>query len=490
MRTIKSSIILAIIATCAGLAPVVSAQKVNSLYFLERSPINSRMNPAMTPKASGFGIGLSSMSISLQSDLAFDDLLSNSSGNTLFLLNEGFDKASFISDLKDVSSFRYGMNMELFALGIRLKNIYFSFHNGLTIDMGMGIPRDMFKLFVLGMDKDNTGNPTNTTFDMTDMNMDALVYNKTGVGLSVKIGDMVSVGANVDYLAGLAHAKIGFDEFTIDASQEEWNITSKGYFQLAGPDIATLTYNEDNYLNGVEPQKMENVAADLNSIQQQLAGTGYSVDLGATVKPLPFLKLSAALSDLGSIKWKKENIQKASSNGTFTYEGTEFASNNGDDEGNDGSKMMDQLTEMVRFQKATITEGYSSPLTTKLNIGAEAGLLNNRISFGVLSQTGYTPTGKYNDIMLSANLKPSSLIQGALTYSLLHGEMSSFGAAINMKLLFVNAFIAADYIPFKYAKGGEFNLGSTESSSTTLNAAIVPLSNSYYNFQFGLNFMF
>ena len=226
MRTLKSSIVLVIIATCAGLAPVVSAQKVNSLYFLERSPINSRMNPAMTPKASGFGVGLSSMSINLQSDLAFDDLLSNSSGSTLFLLNEGFDKTSFINDLKDVSSFRYGMNMELFTLGIRMRNIYFSFHSGLNIDMGMGVPKDMFKLVVLGMDKDVNNNVINTTFDMTDMNMETLVYNKTGVGLAVKIGDMVSVGANVDYLAGLAH-KIGFDEFTIDASQTQWDVTSK-----------------------------------------------------------------------------------------------------------------------------------------------------------------------------------------------------------------------------------------------------------------------
>lgn len=496
MRTLKTSIVLAIIATCAGLAPVVSAQKVNSLYFLDRSPINSRINPAMTPKASGFGVGLSNMSINLQSDLAFDDLLSNSSGSTLFLLNEGFDKASFISNLKDVSSFRYGMNMEIFTLGIRMKNIYFSFHSGLNVDMGIGVPKDMFKMVVMGMDKDVNDNVINTTFDMTDMNMETLVYNKTGAGLSLKIGDMVSVGANVDYLAGLAHTKIGFDELTINASQTQWDVTSKGYFQMTSPDFATLKYGEDGYLSGVKTQKMENVAADFNSIEQQLAGTGYSIDLGVTVKPLPFLSLSAALTDLGSINWKKEKIQKASSNGTFTYEGMDLSANNdegdgdGEEGGDDNSKLMDELEQMVRFEQETVTEGYSTALTKKVTLGAEAGLLNNKITFGVMSQTGFTPTGKYNDLMLSANLKPSSLLQGALTYSLLHGEMSSFGAAINMKLLFVNAFIAADYIPLKYAKGGQFDLGSTESSTNALNIAAVPLNNSYYNFQFGLNFMF
>lgn len=472
MRTIKSSIVLAIIATCTGLAPVVSAQKVNSLYFLERSPINSRMNPAMSPKASGFGIGISSVAFNFQSDLAFDDVFSNStSGETLFLLNPGFDKSTFVDNLKDVSSFRSGMNMELFTLGIRMKGIYFSVHSGMNMDLGIGLPKDMFKLFLLGMDK----NTPSTTFDFTDMNMETLVYNKTGVGLALKFGKMLSVGANVDYLTGLAHAKIGFDELTINASETQWDVTSKGYFQLTGPDFATLTYDEDNYLSGVETENLGNITADFNSIQQQLAGTGYSVDLGVTFKPLPFLTLSAAVSDLGSIKWKADKIQKASSDGTFSYDGMDLSLS--EDEGNgtneeDNNQFADELTQLVRFQKETVTEGYSTPLTTKVNLGAEAGLLNNRISFGVLTQTGYTPTGKYNDIMLSANLKPGSLIQGALTYSLLHGEMSSFGAAVNMKLLFINAFLAADYIPLKYSKD------------------YVPISNSYYNFQFGVNFMF
>lgn len=470
MRTIKSSIVLAIIATCTGLAPVISAQKANSLYFLDRSPINSRMNPAMAPKASGFGVGISSASFYMQSDLAFEDLYSNTNGSTLFLLNPGFDKATFINNLDDVSTFRTGMNMELFTLGIRLKNLYFSVHNGLNMDMGIGLPKDMFKLFLLGMDK---GTPS-TTFDLTGMNMETLVYNKTGVGLSFKLGDMLSVGANVDYLAGLAHAKMGFDELTVNAAETQWDVTSKGYLQLVTPDVATFAYDNEGYLSGFNTEGFDMANADFNSIQQQLAGTGFSIDLGVTVSPLPFLKVSAAVSDLGSIKWNQDKIQKVTSNGTFTYDGMDLSLNkedNGEGE-EDNNQLMNELEQLVRFRRDNVTESYSSPLTTKLNVGAEAGLLNNRITFGVLSQTGFAPNGKYNDIMLSANLKPGSLIQGALTYSLLHGEMSSFGAAVNMKLLFVNAFLAADYIPLKYTKD------------------YMPISNSFYNIQFGLNFMF
>ncbi len=469
MRTIKTTIVLAIIAFSTGLAPVVTAQKVNSLYFLDRTPIHARLNPAMSPKTSGFGIGISNISMYVQSDLAFTDIFQKGqNGEPLSILSPGSDRVSFINNLNDVSSFRTGMNMELFTLGIRARNTYFSFHSGMNMDMGMGLPKDMFKLILLGTDKD----AQNTTFNLTDMNMDAMMYNKTGVGFSMKIGSLLSVGANVDYLAGLANTKLSFNELTVNASQTQWDVTSKGVIQVTGPDFYDLEYDEEGYLSGIKMDDPDYITANMNSLP--IAGKGLSFDLGVTAKPLPFITVSAAISDIGSIKWNKQNIKKASSNGTFTYEGMELSLGE-DEENNDeteDNQLLDELTEMVHFSEETVTEGYSTPLTTKLNLGAEAGLLNNRITFGVLSQTGFTPNGSYNDVMLSANLKPGSIIQTALTYSLLHGEMSSFGAAVNMKLLFLNAFLAADYIPVKY------------------NPQMIPLNNSYFNFQFGFNFMF
>jgi hypothetical protein len=105
-------------------------------------------------------------------------------------------------------------------------------------------------------------------------------------------------------------------------------------------------------------------------------------------------------------------------------------------------------------------------------LGAEAGIIENKMSLGVLSQTTFTDYGDFQDLMLSANFKPGSLIQTAFTYSLLHGELSSFGAAVNMKLLFLNIFAAADYIPASITPQG------------------LPINNAYFNGHVGLNFMF
>jgi len=54
----------------------------------------------------------------------------------------------------------------------------------------------------------------------------------------------------------------------------------------------------------------------------------------------------------------------------------------------------------------------------------------------------------------------------------LHGKMSSFGTAVNLKLLYVNFFLAADYIPLIYTP------------------QMIPVNNSHFNLQTGINLMF
>jgi len=451
----------------------INAQKVNSLYFLENTPINARINPAMAPKYSGFGI-LSSLSFYMQSDIAVDDIFyPGSDGELNTFLHPDVDKNAFISSLKDISSFNTGFNLELFNFGLRiLKNNYISVHTGINVDAGVGLPKDFFRFFVLGMDN----NASSTTFDMTSLKLETMVYSKTGASFSTKIGKMFAVGVGFNYLQGYMNTSMGFDQFTIDASETKWDITSKGYLQIAGPEELQLAYSEEGYLNGVENDFNLNSSGNFATIFNSMSkvGTGYSIDLGLTVKPLDFLTVSASLTDIGSIKWNNDYIQKATSNGTFSYEGSDLNEmmNNSDNSSSTGNQLNESILEFVRFEKVSNVESYSSKLTTKLNLAAELGVLKNRITFGVLSQTGFTENGKFNDLMISANLKPGSSIQTALTYSLLHGETSSFGAAVNVKLMFFNFFLAADYIPLNYTP------------------QMLPLNNSYYNMQFGLNFMF
>jgi hypothetical protein len=443
-----------------GISGALSAQSVNSLYFLEQTPTHTQWNPAMAPDRSYIGFGASSMAFSVQSDLAFSDIFipSETTGKLNLFLNSEVDRTEWVNGLKDVSNINAGIDLDFFRLGLNMGKNYISLNAGLHADLGVGLPKDFFKLFVLGMDTEESS----TEFNLTDMNVNILTYAKIGAGLTRRFGNF-TLGVNVNYLRGIADMRMGFDELTVDASETSWNVTSKGYVKLAAPDQIDFKYNEEGYLSGIN--------ANTSTIIDQIktlpdCGSGFSFDLGMTAQVMNFITLSAAVTDIGSIKWKKEAVKCARSDGSFDWEGTEIK------EGDDGSDIMDDFNDMIHFEKDENAGAYTSKLTTKINLGAEAALLNNHLSFGLLSQTGLAENGRYQDFMGAVNLKPTKSFQTALTYSMLHGEMSSFGAAVNIKLLILDLFLAADYIPLKVTPQG------------------IPVNNSYFNMQTGFNLVF
>lgn len=463
MKTTGLKLFLILLLTV--MAWIIRAQKVNSLYFLENTAMHTRMNPAMAPKHSSVGLGMSNIALSMESDLAFSDLFFlGSDGSLISFMHPDTDKALFLSNLGEVSGIGGSLNMEIMNVGIRIKQSYISFHSGIYMEMGLGMPKDFFRLFMLGMD----ANQTSTQFDLSPLQVNARAYNKTGLGFSTAIGKIFSLGVNLDYLSGLGDVNMSFDELSIHASDRQWNVVSKGRMRYTGPKQLKFVYDTDNYMEGIETEE----GSDMNFMEFMSVGRGFSLDVGMTAKPLAFLNLSASLCDLGYIRWNKDYVQQAYSNETFSFTGLDMGGDFSENE-EDENKLGDQFQALIRMSQDASTASFVSRLTGKLNLGAEAGILDNRLSLGILSQTAFSDQGLvYQDFMLAANFKPGSMLQTALTYSLLHGKMSSFGAALNLKLAFINLFMAADFIPTIYSP------------------QMIPVNNSRFNLQTGLNVMF
>lgn len=453
----------------------ISAQQVNSLYFLEKTPFHTKWNPAMAPSRSGIGIGVSSLALNVRSDIALSDMFYPSTDGsgipTSFLSGSG---TTFLNGLNDVSNIGSTISADLLNIGLKLgSKIYFTIGSSINADMGLGLPKDLFKLVMFGT------NDVGGNLDMSALNLNAMMYAKAGVGLSLKLSNSLSIGATANYLLGLADMRMGFEKFTVASNGSSLNVSTKGNLQLTGPDFIYLDY-VDGAMTGpkIDQTKMDNFMANPMSILSKAAGKGMSFDFGLTFKPMNFLTLSAAVTDFGKINWDAAYMSKAKSDGTFIYTGIDL----GDQSVSMSDKITETMKDLVKFEADNTVEAYSTKLTTKVNIGAEVGLANNHITLGVLSQTGITETGKYQDYMVSLNLKPGSMLQTAFSYSLLHGEMSSFGAAVNLKLLLFNLFVAADYIPLKVTPGVTL--------MKDLPKVNLPINNSFFNLQTGFNLMF
>jgi hypothetical protein len=445
---------------CAAVS--ANAQTTNSMYFLEQTAVNNKLNPALTADRTYVGAGITNMGLSVYSDLAYSDIFkpNESTGKLDWFLNSSVDANDWLEGVGDLSNFSVKTDIDILNMGMKIGKNFLTLNAGIHTDMGMGIPKDFLKFFVLGMDE----SASSATFNMTDMNVSAFMYGKFGIGLSRKFGN-ISVGITANYLQGIADMQMGFDQLTMTTSSGKVDVVSKGYCKLAAPDIFSLQYGDDGYLSGINtPDNFSDVAGMATSLQK--CGSGLSFDAGVSAKVLDFLTVSAAVTDLGSIKWSKDAINMATANGTFEWTGQDFQ----DESDNNG--ITDQFAEMIHFTKEENAKAYVTKLTTKINLAAEASFLNEHLSLGLLSQSGIAENGNYQNFMVAANLKPTKSLQAALTYSSWDGKSSALGAAINAKLLFFNWFMAADFIPMK------------------VTPQFIPVNNLAINFQTGLNFMF
>jgi hypothetical protein len=135
---------------------------------------------------------------------------------------------------------------------------------------------------------------------------------------------------------------------------------------------------------------------------------------------------------------------------------------------------IDQIEEdlkgLTRFsQEQQVSK--SQTLTTTLNVGAEYGILNNKISFGLLSSTRFGMPIVWSEVMAAANFRPTSWFNATI-----NGNFSNIRQSMGVMLNFCpkgfNFFIGSDYIPFKYSKEG------------------IPLYNAKFNLLFGMSFTF
>ena len=128
---------------------------------------------------------------------------------------------------------------------------------------------------------------------------------------------------------------------------------------------ATVTSDATVYSAGV-PVTFDGLGVDVGSLDNPFgAGTGFAIDLGATLRPSEALEIGLAARDIGSINWNGESAREHVTNGTYTFSGyrAELFDENGG--GNDFSPaaIVDSLVGAVEFESAAAAFRTSLPTT-------------------------------------------------------------------------------------------------------------------------------
>jgi outer membrane protein OmpA-like peptidoglycan-associated protein len=428
------------------------AQQVNTLYFMKNIEERSEYNPAFQPIDNvywdlpitpNFRFETGNNSVNFN-DVIFNQKI-NGVDSTITFLHPKANKDDFYKKLHANTRVTNDFSLNLIGFGFRVKKNYFTFNITQKLSSSVYLPKDLFKLLMYGTDTTNS-----TGYNLSKLGANASVYTEFGFGYSRKINDKLTVGATLKYLMGQANFSTKINDFKIVGGIDKWSINGKGTLNASLP-LVNIPSKSDGTVNYDSITTTSLSGSNVSDVIFT-SNYGFAVDLGATYKILPNLELSAALTDIGFIRWR-ENLTNTTLNANYEFSGINYQV------ADDMTDKIDSVKDAFKdaFSSEATHKAYTTYLTAKLNLGAEYSILKDRIGFGLLTTTQYANKTVYPQVTPSVNFRPCDWFSSSLSYSFVNGQFNTIGLGLQLKVLPFNMYFAADYIPFDYYKAKTVN---------------------------------
>ena len=454
-----------------------NAQFLRTSYFMEGTHYRQQLNPALTPTKGYFNlpvIGAVNATVGSTS-LGYQDIID--------IIDDGDDfytKPDFMNRLKDNNKLNVNFSTEILSAGWYKGKNFWSFNIGLRTDIGANLTKNMFT-FLNEMETVEE-NWRNSNYDISGQQLNINAYTEIGLGLSRQINSRLTVGARVKALLGIGNMELKLNRVAMSAnlpsdqqinqwsSESYWNSMTPSQAAQAAQELkdkfnnyhANLTVGAElkSSFKGLELQEEEGkdyvTDFDFDSGKSGIAGYGFGIDLGASYKILDNLTVSASVLDLGFISWSKSSTKIASANpDPIDIKGSTYANmvdpnnpntvmNAVNQLQNDAQGYMDRVTngdvldyDMLQLEVSDAKESRKSRLASTLVLGAEYGFFNNKLAVGVLSTTRFVQPDALTELTFSANYRPKSWFNVALSYSAIQSAGKSFGLGLKLGPLFV-----------------------------------------------------
>lgn len=410
----------------------VMAQSRTS-YFMEGSIHRNDFNPALVPtrgyvSVPGFsGIGLNASS----NFISVDNFLYQKNGEVVTAFHGAVTSQEFFDKLPSLGRASLDFKMPVFGAGFYTGKMFWTFGMNVNASSDMAMSMDLFKaLKTLG----------NGVFDLGRTAIDLNAYMDIYVGTSVRIFDFLSVGVKAKFLMGLANAEANFSKLVANVTPDNISAMMLGTLRANGIFIDKMPLQDATQLPLTDMLRMDPLYMLGN-----LKNYGAAFDVGAEVRLLDdHLKISAAVTDLGFIKWSPAGHVVGIADGNFHFDGINFSTA----ELEMGGELKMMTTDPLQ------NNGYTTMLNFAVNVGAEYNILNNHIAFGLMSHTKFCKTMTLSELTASVNFRPTNWISATVSHTFLNGNRPGvLGFALNLHPRVINFYVGADYVDMRYVKG-------------------------------------
>ena len=437
--------LLAAILMLAWYCPA-SAQYLRTSYFMENSQYRLQLNPALAP-TKGFvhlpGIGHANAAIR-SNTLGFDDVLDiikNSDDADYFASDR------FFNDLKDDNRALVNAGTDLLSVGWwQSPRSFWTISMSVKVDGDMNMQRGMFS-FLRDMRGLQANDYTNYLRELGEQELNVNAYSEIAVGYTRRFSDRFSAGLRVKGLLGMGNAHFKINKAVIKTNLQgvdpniDWSrATPDQLMNIQGTASVEVDATLESSIEGLEFETSNYGYIDELDFEAKhigLAGVGAGFDVGVEGRVVDGLSLSAALVDVGFIKWSRGSTTVAQSN----TEDLNFDSDNPGDVGRFSDVVGSGETLNLDMLRLYIDENAAKSRTTRLNsslvLGADYAFADNKLSLGLLYTNHFARITNESELTMSVNYKPSNLVGLTASYSPILCGGKSFGFGLKMGPLFV-----------------------------------------------------
>jgi hypothetical protein len=448
------------------------AQKSQVLYNM-KIPQNHFMNPAFKP-ASMFYIGLpvfTGVTTGFNNNfLQVSDLLA--SGDTLNSWPPpDFNLDQLAGSLRQNNSLSADANIQLLGLGFMIGpdlNIFIDVVD--RIEVKASFPKEILKLYITGTDQF-----MNQTIDLSGLNIRGQFFREFGAGFSKNVTTKLRVGAKAKLLFGIGSLNFDNRLMTLRVNDDlSQTISADASLEISGQ--TRLNDMKNDFSGGSIWQSIKSYTST------PFSNPGFGIDIGAVYDFNKMISVSAAVTDLGFIKWK-DDLKSYDANNTFEFRG--FSLSDVVNETISIDSILQGIIDTVKnsFIGNANPPSYATYLPTILTVGANLNL-SPAFSLGVLSSTKFY-SGKVNEALtFSANVYLGRAFSASVGYTVANYNYNNLGLGLAFKAGPVQLYLIADKIPIKWSKY------YTGNDSNGYNSIPLPQNWNMMTLQLGLNVSF
>lgn len=421
-------------------------QTEGTLYFMNSLPQVVEANPAIIPRyKTAIGLpGISSFGgVYTNNGLAVGQSISKVDGVYSFNLS------SFTQNMAQENYVNVGAFADVFRVGLRVNPKWYVMASATVKQYSSAmIPKGLATLLVDGTAA-TVGTYTNTAPDA-----ELISYLQTAIGAAYQPNDRLTVGARLKYLNGLANV-------TTESSSAIVQVDNNYAITLTGQ---ALVKTSGIPRDGSSYQASDNLGNN----------TGWGMDLGVTYKFMDKLVVSAAVNDVGFIKWKNDTRQYSMDPAKAHYTFSGFDVNQ---LLNDNTGYLHQQLDSIKAKfdmTDTPTGSYTTSLPSKYYLAGKYEIIP-RLSVGALFFGENFANRFATGMTASLNKDFGNWLSASLTYTVSSRSYNNIGLGMSFNLSPVQLYIIGDNLlmaPVTLVSGQSINDYINNSQWLTIRAGL------------------